>query len=134
MLRPAIIATTALLAALAAASTPVGTWNGKFDVKIPPMPANMPEAQKAQATKMLGMLKTGKIVLTFKADKTYSAKTVGLPMNQPPTGGTWSQKGDIVTTLAKRPGAQPMTLTFSKDGKTMTSVLPRGQGKVVFTK
>lgn len=133
MLRPAIIATTAVLAALATASTPVGTWNGKLNLKIPPMPANMPAAQKAQATKMIAQMKSGKIVLTFKADKTYTATSVGLPFNQT-SGGTWSQKGNVVTTVAKRAGANPMTLTFSKDGKTMTSILPKGQGKVVFTK
>lgn len=129
----AVLISAALLASVALASSPVGTWTGKFNVKTPAIPANLPAAQKTMMARMVAKFKTGKMMLTLKADHTYTIEAVGLPFSQK-GGGTWSQKGNVITAKASRPGAKPQLTTMSKDGKHLTNVLPNGQGTLVFSR
>jgi hypothetical protein len=69
------------------------------------------------------------ITLTIKADKTFTG-------NPPPSTGTWTMKGNQLTLSVKgKPNVQMFVL--SKDGKTLTNVLPSRSGftsKIVLKK
>ena len=134
-MRPAFLIAASLAAAVASAASPVGTWTGKFFIKMPPIPASAPPAQREFATKMMAQFKNGKIVMNMKADKTYTAKMVGISIGASgDESGTWSQTGNTVTIKDKRNPSHPQALEMSKDGKKMTLKLPKDQGQVVFTR
>lgn len=140
------VATIALLVVGVTASfaqSPVGTWTGKIELKMPKLPANMPPEQKAMMDKMLGQMKQARIVLTFKGDKTYTAESKGMPGPSgasTKSGGTWSQSGKTITMTAKEKPGQPtgapknQTMNFSADGKSLVLLIPNNQGQVTFTK
>lgn len=127
----------ALAAGAASAASPVGSWTGKFTLQgMPPLPSNLPPQQKAMIQQSMAMATKIRLKLTVKADKTFSIKYMGTPNSekQPPHNGTWSQKGNVVTTVSKTVQGPPQQLVLSPDGKTMTLVLPNNRGKLVFTR
>ncbi len=135
-LRPAFLLAASLAAAVASAANPVGTWTGKFLIKMPPVPASATPQQKQMMTKMMAQVKAGRITMSLKANKTYTAKITGMPMvpNGGNETGTWSQTGNAVTIKDNKRPNNPQKLTMSADGKKMTLLLPNGQGSVVFTR
>ena len=130
-----------LIAALTVASSslatqnPVGTWKGSLQITMPTLPANLTAQQKKAIEDNVTALKKATVTITFKADKTYSAATKGMP-NVPDEKekGTWVLKGDKVTLTDEK--KQVQTLTFSPDGKTLVIVFPsqpgKGSAKAVF--
>ncbi len=102
------------------------------------MPAGMPPDQKAMMLKVMEGMKKVLIVMTFKADHTFTVKAEGAPAQAKGTSstGTWSQKGSVVTTVSKDPRAAGRNgqMTFSADGRTLTASSVGGPGKVVFTR
>lgn len=125
---------------LSLAQDPTGTWKGKLNIKFPAMPANAPAEQKAQMQKMQAQLQKAVLTLVMKKDKTYSLKSSSEMMSGRPNNeqkGKWSVKGNTVTlsSSSKGPngqGAPDQAATLSKDGKTMTILIPNGAGSVVF--
>lgn len=140
MLKRTIFAAVALVGftGLAIAGpSPVGTWNGKLDTSGMKLPTPKTDAEKKQIQMGVAMMAKVKIVIIFKADKTYTA-TMTNPNGQKSTnGGTWSQEGMTVKTKGKNGNAT--TLAMSADGKRMTATPPANQGtppglKVVLVK
>jgi hypothetical protein len=139
------VAATCLLTASAIAQSPVGTWKGKLNMKMPPMPAGMDPKMKAMVEQQMGQLKKMVVNLNMKKDNTYVITTTGGPQmaGNDEDKGTWKQSGKTVTITStkkrKNMGEQkPQAMTLSNDGKTMTLTLkgPGGasQGAVTFTK
>ena len=135
-LRSAFLATGLLAAAFASAASPVGAWTGKIQIKMPPMPANTPPAQKAMVTKMMADIQKAKFLLTVNANKTYTMKIVGMRANSGKTSdsGTWSQTGNSVSFKEGKPGGKSQAMVLSKDGKKMVLAVPGGQGTITFTR
>lgn len=128
---------------LSLAQSPVGSWKGKIDFKLPPMPANAPEQQKAMVKQIADQMKKVAIALTVKGNKTYVMTISGAPMQSQKSQtqeGTWSQSGDKITFTnkpnAKEPNQpkQPLSGTITKNGKTLTFQIPNGQGSLTFTR
>ncbi|RYG36814.1 hypothetical protein EON81_08610 [bacterium] len=133
-----VLAGLALSAAAFAAPSPVGKWTGKFDMKVPPAPANLNAQQKAMYTKFSTMMVKMRLPLTVNADKTWVMVATNPQDGKKSTQkGTWTQAGNKVTFNApavngkKRP---PMVTTLSADGKSMVIADPAGKGKLVFSK
>lgn len=103
-------------------------------MKLPPLPANMPAAQKANVLKAFAQIAKASIALNLKKDKTYTAKASGVPAAEKDKGdkGTWSQVGNKVTLKSTKPGDQPKTFILS--GNKMVFTMPGGRGQVVFTR
>lgn len=139
----AVLAAVAALGTTALADSPVGTWKGKMELNLPQMQGNMPPEAKAAMTKQLEAIKKMVMNLSLNKDKTWKMTFQGMPAGAPgadkPQEGTWTQKGNDITLVAKKdpknPGSSnPITLKLT--GKTMTFVPPggAGQGKLTFTK
>jgi len=134
--RAALLLPLLLAAPFAQAASPVGAWTGRFDVPIPPLPANLTAQQKAMAAKAIAQIKNGRIYLTLKADHTYSTRQTNLPSLGPASKGTWSQKGAVVTMSEKTPSGQVknQAFTLSANGKTLAFAMPGGHGRMVFSR
>ena len=124
----------ALFSSVACAATPVGKWTGKIIVTVPPLPANAPAQQKQAYATAMAQVAKARIMLDLKADKTYTGMMTGVPAANANTKGKWTQKGNAVTFTESKPGEKPQTMMLSKDGKTMTMTMPRGQGKILFSR
>lgn len=126
----------ALAAPLALAASPVGHWTGKMTIKMPTLPPSANPQQKAMMQKVMSQMAQARIMLDLKANKTFTVSMSGMPQaaGAKTESGTWSQKGNVVTTNQAKPGSKPQSMNLSPDGKTMTLTIPGGQGKVVFTK
>ena len=133
--RSAITAAGLLLAAVASAATPVGTWTGKFLIKMPVLPPTMPTPQRTKILGMLNEMKAGKLILTMKADKTYTMTAVGMPsFPKSVNKGVWSQTGDTVNVTDAKPGSKAQAFKMSKDGRSMVYTLPADKGAMRFTR
>ncbi len=116
----------------------VGSWKGHLIMDTTKMP-KAPNAQ-AQAQMDQGMAKLKKTVIsiTFKGNKTFSATTSGMPGQDKPQNGTWTQSGNTVTLTGTNKGpdgkAHPQTFTLSKDGKTLSTAVSGGAVKIVLAR
>jgi hypothetical protein len=134
-----------ILASLAMAADPAGTYSGKILIDKSKMPkAPNPEQQK-QMDAMFAKIGLMKINLVMKSNKTFTISMEGGPLpKKNDAQGTWSQKGDTVTMkTTKQDGkdvsganGQVQNLTLSKDGRTLTldAAGMGAPGKIVFTK
>lgn len=136
----ALVGALAVLAVPALAADATGKWTGKIEVKLPTLPPNAPPAAKAQIEAAMKQLASARIFLVIKKGGTYTSSSQGLPTNQS-SDGKWSLKGTTLTLVPnKKPqqGPPSQDLVLSKDGKTLTLVLPspggQGGGKITFTK
>jgi len=123
------------LVAAALASSPVGTWTGRIVVDTSKMtPPKDPQTQSA-IRQQIQMAQKIMITITFKADKTFTAKSTGAPRPPKTQTGTWSQSGNtvILTPTQASPSGKPLSQSFtmSKNGKTLTSTLPGAQMNIV---
>lgn len=118
----------ALSVAAWADQNPVGTWKGHLVVDASKMTLKDPNQIKVAQQQIAAAQKLD-ITLTIKADKTFTG-------NPPPSNGTWTMKGNQLTLSVKgKPNVQLFVL--SKDGKTLTNVLPSRSGftsKIVLKK
>ena len=123
----ALIALAAFCTSAFAGPSPVGTWKGHIVLDV----AKLPKAPNPQAQKMMdeqiAKAKAAVIKLTFKANKTFTATSTGMPGSDNSDNGTWTQTGNTVTIKSTKPSKNPQVptkptqnLTLSSDGKTMT--------------
>jgi hypothetical protein len=128
----AVAALSALTTLSVAAANPVGKWTGRLLIDLSKMPAQ----QRQQAAPFLENLKKLKVSLTLKGDHTFLAVTEGVPTGgggKQSDSGKWSFAGNKVTLKGKNTPPTGQTFTLSKDGRTMSAVMPGGQsGKVEF--
>ncbi len=138
------VAALCLLTTSAIAQSPVGSWKGKINMKMPTLPANMPPSSKAMVQQQLAAVQKMVINLTMKKDQTYTVTTTGAPAgagNQDDKG-TWKQKGKTITMSSgkKTPNGanKPQDFILSADGKTLTLTIPgpsgANSGSIVFKK
>lgn len=128
-----ILAAVALLASatvLAEASI-VGTWRGSLSITVKSLSAGQERPVESQ----LNIAKDAVIQMTINRGGTYTASWKGISGQKDKSEkGTWKLKGDKVTfhnTTKREPDA---TLIVSKDGKTMSTTLPKTDVKLVFLK
>lgn len=125
------------------AASPVGSWSGRivFD-KAPSIPPNATPEQKKQMQSMLDQIKSYRITLVIKSDKTFNVSAPALAMMPAQKAeGTWTVSGTKLTLKSTKENGKPVTgaqakpqvLDFSADGKTISSTMPN-QGKIVFTR
>lgn len=105
-----------------------GSWSVKINMDMSLVPAE----KRAQAKAQLAKVKT---IVTFAKDKTFVSTVTGSPDGKSyVTKGSWTQKGATVTMVSKTlngkpyPATPPQTGTVSKDGKTITFVVPSPKG------
>lgn len=118
------------------AASPVGKWTGTIEPKIDKSKLN--KQQLAQMDAALAQVRSMKIALTIKANKTF---TVGAANNPGQTqSGTWKQVGNVIEMTSSNPQnpSQKKTqkVNLSPDGKrmTMTAVSPQGSAIITFRK
>lgn len=126
-----------LFSAAVAAPNPVGKWNGKVQISMPPTPPNATPEQKAMMAKVFDGVKKMVIKLELKADKTFTVVSPNPGDGKPgkPQSGKWSQKGNTVTLTD--PKGQPQEFTLSADGKTLSADLKQGApggARITFTR
>lgn len=122
----ALLVLTAVSTALA--SSVVGTWHGRADLKGAKAPAGM-EAKQFES--MMKMAAATRVKLVFKSDKTFEATFSGSVTKTPQTmKGTWSQSGH---TISLKNGGNAKKMILSRDGKVLT-MTPEGSygAKMVF--
>jgi len=126
-----------LLATSAMAAGVVGTWKGTIHVQFPPLPSSATPQQKQQVEMVKKMMAQMKIVVNFKANKSYHLTATGGPAKSDQTeDGRWALAGKTLTMWNSKPkNAQDkeQKLTLSADGKTLTMLPPSGGMKVVVT-
>ena len=133
----AAVAAVCLGSIAVAAPTPVGKWNGNIDASGIKLPTPKTDAEKQQMKTGLAMLTKIKILLVFKADKTYTATMTNPNGQTSNNNGTWTQEGMTIKTKGKNGNSTSMTL--SADGRRMTATPPAGPGapaglKIILTK
>jgi len=140
---PLVVAFVLFSAACAIAGTsPVGNWTGRIVVDTSKM-ATKPDPQTQEKIRT-GIQAAQKVVIsmTFKANKTFTAKTSGGPVAGKTQTGTWSQSGNTVTLTRsdKAPDGKlhSQVFTMSKNGKTLSFTIPGGAmgivTKIVFSR
>ncbi len=144
------IATLALAAFAIAAGDPVGTWNGKLQIdmkklmaQMEPMMKSATPAQKAQFTEQMKKVADVTLLLKLNKDKTATIRSSAPGAKEPPKDatGTWSLSGSQVSVKMAGKGTNnpPLVLKLSADGKSMTGDIPGmngggSQGKMTFKK
>jgi hypothetical protein len=109
------------------AASVVGTWNGHVDLAAY-KPKNAGDMAKTKE-----MMNGLKVILTFKADKTFSVSFTNAKSKAPQTQhGTWVQTGNVIKA---KDSSSTETLTLSPNGKTLTLVAEGMEGaKFVFVR
>lgn len=146
--RLTLVASIAVLGALACGQSVTGQWKGKLIIDDATMAKVKKMGQKVYEGAVKSV-KDMKFTLTFNSAKTFKIQIAGGMGQMGPQNaeGTWKQKGSAITLhITKQNGKAPtgknpdQTMTVSKDGKTLTMV-PSGGGmpgqtppKVVFTR
>jgi hypothetical protein len=98
------------------APSPVGAWTGQFR-NIMPGKAYRP-SQRAQFDAGKQKLAKWKVLITFRANHSYSLIPPNARKHAPPYNGEWSQSGlKVVLSLPGQPQGQ--TFVFSSDGKKL---------------
>ena len=137
MLRYAIIATTAFVAAYALADgvSPLGKWNGKMIIKMPTFPPSVPLAQRRKINGMLEEMKKGEFLLTVLPGGKYTLRESGMASFPTSTSkGTWKQSGDTLTLQGSAATSRPLVFKIVKNGKRMACALPADKGSMIFTR
>lgn len=142
-----VIVASSIALSAHADSPVVGKWKGSIDLDLTKIMAMVPPDKQADVKTQLAGVKKAQMLLTLKADGTFTHSAKNLPgaADQDATG-TWAVKGDKVTmktrtlTSGKKTDAtetktdSERIFTLSKDGKTLTTELPGGQGKLTYKK
>ena len=133
-----------MVAAVASAADPAGTWNGKLqldmkklEAQMAPMMKNATDQQKAAFREQMKKSSDMSIVLVLKANKSATVKMSGAAARAgaKDQAGTWSIAGNTVTVKMETPAGapkgannQPLVLKLSADGKGMTGDIPGAPG------
>ena len=120
-LRAFLLLVSCLHAATTLAASPFGSWTGRFQAGV-----------KAKGKVPAGMGRA-RFLMLFRLEKTYVADGFHVPSKgRTSATGTWSQKGNVVTTKENGPGKKATRYVLSKDGGTLFLAIPGTGGGILF--
>lgn len=119
ILRVPVLLAGLLCAAGALAASPFGSWTGRF--------------QAGAKGKAPGGMGRARFLMTFHLEKTYGMDGYHVPAKgRTFTAGTWSQRGNVVTTKESGPGGKTARYVLGKGGGTLFLAMPGTGGGILF--
>lgn len=144
--RTLVAVSRVLVASAVLAQSAVGNWNGKvkIDKSKVKIPANLNPTQRQQAMSSMAQMEKMTMKLSVRKDTSFVLTFAGGPKGvDRKLEGKWKLQGNKLTLSATKQNDKPLpkadpnplTLTISKDGKTMTNTpKPGAPSRVVFTR